>query len=58
MTKTGLFFGHREKNSRRIKLKTQEKTQTQAQNSSFWHILENLYLDFIKDFKIYDIIAY
>ena len=43
MPKPGLQIGHQEKNSRSKKLKTQEKTQTQAQNSIFRHILENLY---------------
>ena len=45
--KTGLFFGHWGKNSRWKKLKT--KTQTQAQNSIFRHILGNSCLNFVKD---------
>ena len=40
VSKPGLFFGHWEKTQGAInsKLKSQEKTQTQAQNSIFRHI--------------------
>ena len=48
----GLQIGHREKNSRGEKLKTQEKTQTQAKNSIFRHILETLhFLDIFSSCK-------
>ena len=43
MSRPGLQIGHREKNSRAKNSKLKKKTQTQAQNSIFRHILENLY---------------
>ena len=46
-----LIFWPSGKNSRQKNLKTQEKNQTQAQNSIFGHILENLCLKFKHKFS-------